>query len=99
MAEPFATIQLRQPVQFGKNAEPVTQVAPQATARGMRDFELEVTASGGFIFRPWPAARVGLRLAGIAGDEAFLALMDPRDVTALGMAVSSFFVSGLETGN
>lgn len=88
-------LELLKPVQFGREAEPVTRIKiDSVTGRQMREFKITATAEGGFLLEPYEAARVGLKMAGIAGDKAFLDMMDGRDVYALGQAVFTFLVAG-----
>lgn len=102
MATPFTTITLRLPVQVGKNSEPVTELALIGTGRALRDLTVPLGADGNLklmMIKPYEWASVGLRMAGITGDRAFLDQMDARDIWEVGQAVLGFMMDGQQTGN
>lgn len=88
-------IQLRQPVKFGRDAEPVTELVLQPNGRALRDLTLTIApgdVESKIDFRPYDLTLVGLRMAGIAGDKAFADLMCPQDIWEVGQAVLGFIV-------
>lgn len=102
MATPFVTITLRAPVQVGKNSEPVTELALVGTGRALRDLTVPLGADGDLkimMIKPYELCAVGLRMAGVSGDRAFLDQMDARDVWEVGQAVLGFIMDGPQTGN
>lgn len=98
--DPFQTITLRRPVEFGKNAEPVTELALKPNGGALRDLELQMGAKGElqvFVVKPHELCRVGLRMAGVAGDAKFVDMMDPRDIWEVANAVSGFIMGDQTT--
>lgn len=94
-------ITLRQPVQFGRDAEPVSELVLKPTGRALRDLEVTMGVDGdkpSIVFKPFAFALVGLKMAGIAGDAAFLNLMDARDVWEVGQTVMGFIVGAPSSG-
>lgn len=95
--------ELREPVQVGKKSEPVTELVMKPTGRALRDLSVMVGVDNNgkqtmFKIEPYELTRVGLRMAGISSDTAFIDLMDARDVFELGNKVFSFFISGETDG-
>lgn len=102
MAAPVIEIELRAPVQFGRESEPVTKLELKPTGRAMRDLKVSMGSEGDrqvIVFEPYEFCRVGLRMAGIAGDKAFVDLMDARDIWEVGQTVMGFIVGGQTTGS
>lgn len=98
----FATIVLRTPVQFGRDAEPVTKLELKPNGRALRELTVPVGADGDLqmmFIKPYELALVGLRMAGIAGDKAFVDMMDPRDIWEVSQEVMGFLVGGQRTGS
>lgn len=96
-------VQLRAPVQIGKKSEPVTELVMKPTGRALRDLTIMVGVDNDgrqtmFKMEPYELTRVGLRMAGISSDTAFVDLMDARDVFEVGNKVFGFFVSGASDG-
>lgn len=85
-------IKLRQPVQFGRDAEPVSELELKPNGRALRDLSIGMTAEGKVDFEPYKLTLVALRMAGVAGDKAFADLMDPADIWEVGQAVLGFLV-------
>lgn len=101
-AAPFAVVKLRTPVQFGRDAEPVTELELRATGRALRDLTVPMGADGALqvmLVKPYDLALVGLRMAGVAGDKAFADQMDPRDIWEVSQEVLGFTVGGRTTGS
>jgi hypothetical protein len=102
MASSFATIKLRRPVQFGRDAEPVTELELKATGRALRDLVVPMGAEGDLrmmMVKPYDLCLVGLRMAGVAGDKAFVDQMDPRDIWEVGQAVLGFTMDAPTSGS
>ncbi len=98
----FTTIKLRRPVQFGRDAEPVTELELKATGRALRELVVPMGAEGDLsmmLVKPYDLALVGLKMAGVAGDKAFADLMDPRDIWEVGQAVLGFTLDARPTGS
>ena len=94
-------VTLRQPVQFGRDAEPVTELVLKPTGRALRDLEVTMGVESDkptIQFKPFPFALVGLKMAGVAGGAAFLDLMDARDVWEVGQTVMGFIMGAQNTG-
>lgn len=102
MATPFATLTLRCPVQVGKNSEPVTELALVGNGRALRDLTVPLGAEGEMklmMIKPYELAAVGLRMAGVAGDRAFLDQMDARDMWEVAQTVLGFIMGGPQIGS
>lgn len=100
MSDDTITIKLRKPVQFGKHGEPVTDIELKPNGRALRDLEVSMGGSDGKLMmnvKPYELTRIGLRMAGIDGDKAFVDMMDARDIWEVGQAVVGFLVSGSES--
>ena len=95
MHAPFKTIALRRPVQFGKDAEPVTEIALRPNGGALRDLVVPTGSDGDMgmlMVKPHELARVGIRMAGVGGDKAFVDLMHPKDIWEVAQAVLGFIV-------
>lgn len=93
--EAFATIRLRRPVEFGKNSEPVTELALRPNGSALRDLVVPTGTDGNMgmlMVKPHELARVGIRMAGVGGDKAFVDLMHPKDIWEVAQAVLGFIV-------
>lgn len=102
MGAPFHVVELRSPVQFGRDAEPVTRLELRPTGRAMRELRVTMGVEGDrrvVEFEPYLLCLVGLKMAGIAGDKAFADLMDPQDIWEVGQAVLGFTMGGPTTGS
>lgn len=102
MSAAFVTIKLREPVQFGRDSEPVTELELRPNGRAMRDLQVKMGQDGSLqlmVVEPYALCRVGLRMAGIAGDQAFVDKMDPRDIWEVAQEVVGFFMAARPTGS
>lgn len=98
---PFATIELRRPVQFGKESEPVTVLELRPNGQALRGLSVPMGADGEIgmvMMKPHELACVGLRMAGISSGVGFVDLMDPRDIWEVSQAVFSFIVGPPKKG-
>jgi hypothetical protein len=92
------TIKLREPVQFGKKSEPVTELVLKPTARACRDLTLPMTGEGKIDYQPYKLALAGLGMAGVAGGAAFVDLMHVADMNEVALAVMGFLNPAPTTG-
>lgn len=90
------TLKLQEPVQFGKDAEPIAELVLKPTARAFRDFSLPMREDGTVIYQPYPLALVGMRMAG--HPAAVLDLMCPEDMAEVARVVMGFIGTGPATG-
>ena len=98
----FATIKLRCPVKFGRDAEPVTELELKATGRALRELVVPMGAEGDLrmmLVKPYDLCLVGLKMAGVAGDKGFADLMDPRDIWEVSQAVLGFTMDAQGNGS
>lgn len=96
MAAPV-TVRLREPVQFGKDAEPITELVLKPTARHFRDLVIRTAEDGTVEYEPYRLALVGMKMAG--QSAAVLDLMDPRDMSEVAAMVMGFISPGQPTGS
>ena len=89
-------IKLSSPVQFGRDAEPITELTLKPTARAFKEFTLPMKDDGTVMFQPYELAKVGLKLAG--HPAPVLDLMDPADMMEVAAAVANFLGTPLKTG-
>lgn len=88
---------LRHPVEFGKDSEPVSELALKRSARAFKEFSLPMQGNGSACYQPYALAQVGVRMGGKA--DPFLDKMDPEDMQALAQVVLGFLGLGLGTGD
>ena len=95
-----SVIELLKPVKFGKKSEPVTVIKLKPNGRALRDLEVQMGTDGKgkatINMKPHALCVIGLRMAGIAGDEAFVDMMDARDIWEVSQKVVGFIMSGSE---
>lgn len=96
MAAPV-TVRLREPVQFGRDAEPITELVLKPTARHFRDFTLPMKEDGTMLYQPYPLALIGMKMAG--HPAAVLDLMHPADMSEVARVVMGFIEPGQGTGS
>ncbi len=88
------TLELRDPVEFAGEKIAVLTLKPKAKA--FKGYSVTAGANG-FVFEPYAAAAVGLKLAGQPAEV--LDLMSPSDMFELAQLALSFIVPGLKTGS
>lgn len=81
-------VELRVPVQLGKDTEPITQLELKPISRALRELQITVTKDGGVVYHAYNLAKTGARMAGQL--DALVDKLDPRDLAELSRAVLSF---------
>lgn len=96
MAAPV-TMRLREPVQFGRDADPISELVLRPVAKHFRDLSIKTGADGSLDYEPYKLALVGMRMAG--QPTAVLDLMHPADMSEVARLVMGFIEPGQPTGS
>lgn len=96
-----ATVDLRVPFEFGKEADGkarlVEQLVLRPSSRAFREYSLPIREDGTTLYQPYDLAKVGMQMAGF--PAAIVDKLDMLDMMEVAQKVMGFIGHGLKTGS